>query len=141
MKKLLAVYGSPRNGNTDILLDWFLKGAEDSEYQVENLYLRDIVFSPCRECGGCEKTGQCVIQDDLSSVFLNLSKYRKMVMAFWVFFLGPPALVKGFIDRAQVLWVRKNIQGKDVYKDRNRRGFLISTCGYRKKGGVFSCNR
>jgi multimeric flavodoxin WrbA len=76
----------------------------------------------------------------------KLLHYKRIVMAFPVFFLGPPAIVKAFIDRVQPLWVRKHVLGavqsqKKLKENGDKReGFLLSVGGYEKSEKVFSCN-
>ncbi|MDI7261839.1 MAG: flavodoxin family protein, partial [Thermodesulfobacteriota bacterium] len=53
--KVLGIFGSPRRGgNTDILLEEALKGAEKEGAEVERLYLTDYTITPCKECHGCD---------------------------------------------------------------------------------------
>jgi hypothetical protein len=137
--RVLALYGSPREGgNTDTMLDTFLEGAVQSGARVERLYLRSLSISPCTECGGCAKTGRCVIQDDMVDLYPKLLSYERVVFALPVFFLGPPAVSKGFIDRGQALWIRKNVLGERPEKMRS--GFMLSAGGF-KSEKVFLCNR
>jgi multimeric flavodoxin WrbA len=141
MNRLLAIYGSPRKGgNSDTLMDYFLEGVESSQYRTEQVYLRDLNILPCSGCKGCEKTGRCVLKDDMVGLYEKLSHYERIVIAFGVFFLGPPGMVKTFIDRVQALWVRKYILGA-VNEDRTRRkGFLLSVAGYKSGESIFSCS-
>ena len=158
---LLAVYGSPRKGgNTSILLDYFLEGVaagiracgepSGAGWNIERVYLRDLALSPCTECGRCRETGVCVIQDDMSGYYDKLLSFERIVMAFPVFFLGPPAIAKAFIDRAQSLWIRKYVLGIKPEGPKSRRGqvgtverkgFLISVGGFKGSGKIFDCNR
>ena len=143
MKKLLAVYGSPRKGgNSSVLLDYFLEGTKASIYPVERVYLRDINFSFCVECRRCEKTGICSLDDDLTPIYEKIRHYERIVISCPVFFLGPPALTKAFIDRLQVFWVRKYVLGiNPVPEGVQKKGFLLSVCGFKGHEKMFSCNR
>jgi len=142
MKKLLAIYGSPRKkGNSETLLDFFLEKIDASIAAVERLYLRDMQLSYCTECGGCEKTGRCILQDDMQPVYEKLLSFDRVVFALPVFFLGPPALAKAFIDRGQALWVKKYVLGeKPGQQNSVRRGFLLSVSGFKGNEKIFSCN-
>lgn len=141
MGKVLAVYGSPRrSGNSEILLDHFLKRIDTSSWDIEHLYLRDMNFSYCTECGGCEKTGRCVLADDMELVYDKLLSYQRVLFALPLFFLGPPALAKAFIDRGQALWVRKYVLGHDPGRGHKRKGFIFSVCGFKGGDKLFSCN-
>ena len=143
--RVLAVYGSPRAGGaTDFLLDLFLEGCGDVGCVVERAVLRDLRILPCDSCNGCMHDGTCVIDDDMTPYFDALAQYERIVCAFPVYFMGPPATAKAFIDRAQALWVRRSVLKKTVVSDR-RRGFLLSSCGFSapdrsSERRIFSCN-
>jgi multimeric flavodoxin WrbA len=142
-KKLLAIFGSPRRGgNTDTFLECFLQGASDSSAMIERIFLRDLDFSPCTECNGCQNTGQCVIDDMLNPLFNKLLTYERVVFAYPLFFLGPPAITKAFIDRGQFLWVRKYVLGINPVKPGvERKAYLLSVGGFQGGEKVFRCNR
>ena len=63
MEKIVAIYGSPRRkGNTALLLDQAVQGAEAAGAAVEKIVFRDLKISPCLEIYGCKETGRCIIQ-------------------------------------------------------------------------------
>ena len=65
--RVLIVNGSPRaKGNSDLLCDAFLRGAQEAGHQVEKVSLRDKVVHPCRACYACFQTGACVQKDDMA---------------------------------------------------------------------------
>jgi multimeric flavodoxin WrbA len=71
----------------------------------------------------------------------KLLQAERIVMAFPVFFLGPPAITKAFIDRAQALWIRKYILHTKPEKEGIvRKGFLLSVGGFRGSERIFACN-
>ena len=128
---ILTLYGSPRQGgNTDILLDEFLKGAlsADPKIQIQKIFIRDLKITPCQEYNACLKTGQCIIQDEMNTLYAQLSKADAVVLAAPVFFYNVPAQVKIIIDRCQALWARKYIL-KTTPKNTGRKGFFISAGG------------
>jgi len=139
--RLLAIYGSPREGgNSDTLMDYFIESAAGLHYEIERVYLRDLNILPCTDCGGCDRTGVCILGDDMVGLYDKLLRYGRIVMAFPVFFLGPPSIVKAFIDRVQALWVKKYVLGAGQDADGSRKGFLLSVCGNKEPGNIFSCN-
>lgn len=143
--QVLAVYGSPRaGGNTDTLLDYFLEGCRQAACRVEKAVLRELDILPCSSCNRCGQTGRCVIDDDMTRYYDALVGYECIVFAFPVFFMGPPAVAKAFIDRGQALWVRRFVLKGMTVSD-GRKGFLLSTGGFRspdhRQGErIFSCN-
>jgi len=127
--KVLGLFGSPRRGgNTELLLEEALKGAESEGAEIERVYLTDYTITPCKECHGCDQTGNCVILDDMQKIYPKLLKADIIILASPIFFYGVTAWAKALIDRSQALWARKYL-----FKDpslgkggKKRKGFLIS---------------
>jgi multimeric flavodoxin WrbA len=129
VKKILAIYGSPRSkGNTTILLDHAVEGAVDAGAQVEKIVLRDLKMSPCLEIYGCKETGKCVIQDDFQKVYDQLLDCQGLMLASPIFFYTVSAHTKILMDRCQSLWVKKYWIDKIPYGQSNpeRKGLFIS---------------
>lgn len=109
--KILGIYGSPRkNGNSDLLLDKILDEAELADASVSRLYIRKLSMIGCIECGKCEDTGKCVIDDDMTGVYPMLVKADAIVLAAPVFFYNFPAITKALIDRVQALWALRMLK-------------------------------
>jgi multimeric flavodoxin WrbA len=127
--KVLGIFGSPRKGgNTDLLLEEALKGAEAEGARVERLRLTDYTITPCKECHGCDQTGNCVILDDMEKIYPKLLEADIIILASPIFFYGLTGWAKAMVDRCQALWARKYLlkdpsMGKEGKK---RIGFLIS---------------
>src|SRR5512139_658608 len=129
---VLGIFGSPRRGgNTEILLEEALKGAEKEGAKVERLYLSDFTLTPCKECHGCDRTGDCVILDDMQKVYPRLLDADVIILASPIFFYGVTAWAKALIDRCQALWARKyQLKDPSLGKEgRKRKGFFISVGG------------
>ena len=73
-KRILGIIGSPRrNGNTEILVDEILAGAEEAGALTEKIILNEIKITPCQACYLCKDDGECVQQDDMAGLlFLGL---------------------------------------------------------------------
>ena len=143
--KVVAIYGSPRiGGNTAILLDYFLKGImENTRYSedtvmIDSLLIKDKNISPCRECGNCSKTGECIISDDMQEIYRLLIEADFIAVASPVFFTSVSAYLKAVIDRCQRFWVLKYEHNKKIIK-KNRGGIFISTSGSGSKD-MFNCS-
>ena len=127
--KVLGLFGSPRRGgNTEILLEEALQGAEKEGAEIERLYLSDLDITPCTECHGCDETGDCVIQDDMQRIYSKLLEADIIILASPIFFYGVTAWAKAVIDRSQALWAKIYLvndpsMGK---KGKRRKGFFIS---------------
>jgi len=127
--KVLGLFGSPRRqGNTELLLEEALKGAAMEGAEVDRLYVSDFTITPCKECHGCDETGNCVILDDMQKIYPKLLEADVVILASPIFFYGVTAWAKALIDRSQALWARKYLLkdpslGKEGKK---RKGFFIS---------------
>src|SRR4030043_1736865 len=127
--KVLGIFGSPRRGgNTELLLEEALRGAEKEGAKVERLYLSEFTITPCKECHGCDNTGNCVIMDDIGKIYPKLLEADIIILASPIFFYGVTAWAKALIDRSQALWSRKYLlKDPSLGKDgKRRKGFLIS---------------
>lgn len=143
--RVVAVYGSPRrNGNSSTLLDKFIEGVGESKTNrrqniivVDKIYVKDLNISPCRECCNCSKTGQCIINDDMQTVYKKLIDGDFLAVASPVFFTTVSGYLKALIDRCQRFWSLKYELKKRVIT-KYRRGIFISTAGHKSKG-IFDC--
>jgi multimeric flavodoxin WrbA len=127
--KVLGLFGSPRRGgNTDILLEEALKGAEKEGAEIERLYLSDLKMTPCRECHGCDETGNCIILDEMQKIYPKLLEADVIILASPIFFYGVTAWAKILIDRSQALWAKKYlVKDPSMGKGgKRRKGFFIS---------------
>jgi multimeric flavodoxin WrbA len=134
--KVLGIYGSPRKGgNTDQLLDRVLEGAQSAGAEVKRVSVRDLNLCGCIECGGCDKTGECVVQDDMQKVYPLLDWAEVIFLASPIFFYGVTAQAKALIDRAQAHWSRRLLEKTPEERQlRNRgRGYLITVGATRGK--------
>ena len=103
--KVLGILGSPRiKGNTDLLLDEALRGAEVCNVEVEKLAVDGLNISPCKEYYGCLNDGNCVIRDDMDLVYPKLLEADRLIVASPIFFYGITAQLKALIDRCQATW-------------------------------------
>jgi multimeric flavodoxin WrbA len=109
--KVLGIYGSPRKGgNTDLLLDRILEGSRAAGAEVESIYVRRLKISGCLECGGCDETGECVVQDDMQTVYPLLRESDIIFLASPNFFYSVTAQVKLLIDRSQAMWSKRLLE-------------------------------
>jgi multimeric flavodoxin WrbA len=126
--KVLGIYGSPRTGgNTDMLLDEALKGATDAGAEVSSIRGCDMDIGGCIECGGCDATGECVVDDDMQRVYPLLDEADVIILASPMFFYSMPAQAKALIDRCQAMWCRRLLRSSGEKKPPSRgRGYLIA---------------
>ena len=118
--------GSPRiKGNTDVLLDEALSGAESQGAQVEKILVDRLIISPCREYYGCTKDGNCTIKDDMEQIYPKLLDSDRIIVASPMFFYGLTSQLKALIDRSQAIWARKYLL-KQKRPDTGRKGAFIA---------------
>ena len=124
---VVGIYGSPRKGgNSDLILDNALEGAQQQGVHVKRIYVRDLHMSGCVECGGCDKTGKCVIQDDMQDVYPLLDDADIIMLSSPIFFYGLSSQVKALVDRAQAIWSRKRLQKNGSGRQGARgKGYLL----------------
>uniref|UniRef100_A0A831ZVU9 Flavodoxin family protein n=1 Tax=Desulfacinum infernum TaxID=35837 RepID=A0A831ZVU9_9BACT len=144
--RIVGIYGSPRpNGNTDKMLDAFLEGARKAGAWVDALYVRKLSLQGCIGCGGCDETGQCVVQDDMQQVYPLLEEADGIVLASPVYFYNVTGQVKLLIDRCQALFMKKMLNERKARhaaaeNPHGKRGFLLSAAATRGKR-LFDCAR
>jgi len=106
--KILALSCSPRTGgNTDLLLDEFLRGAQEHECSVEKLQVARLNIRPCVHCDNCIRNGVCSIKDDMQELYPKLLQADVLVLAAPIYFMAHCAQAKLLIDRCQVFWARR----------------------------------
>jgi multimeric flavodoxin WrbA len=127
--KVLGIYGSPRKGgNSDRLLDEALKAARAAGADVGVVYCRDFKISGCLECGGCDKTGQCVVKDDMQQVYPMLVEADAIILSSPMFFYAITSQAKALIDRAQALWSKRMLEKTPEQRKNydSGKGYLIA---------------
>lgn len=116
MKKILGVVGSPRkNGNTDILVSTVLAGAKAAGAQDNLIRLGELHIRECDGCHVCWNGKPCPKNDDMAALYEEINRSDGFVFGTPVYWYGPTALMKGFIDRFVYFnWEenRKGIRGK-----------------------------
>ena len=108
----------------------------EGRLRVRRLSLRDYEVAPCVGCGACQVTGACVLAardkamrgGGFSALFEALDEADALVMVSPVYFSGPPAQLKAFYDRLQVLWARRYALGRRPVRPREQRGPLDLMC-------------
>lgn len=130
MSQVLAIAASPRmGGNSDLLLDACLESLAEAGVPFERLRICDLDFAACTNCGGCDEKGECVVEDDMQTLYRKFVEYPIIVISTPVFFMALPAHLKAAIDRCQAIWVRKYLLRRRMPDLEKRRGYLIQVAG------------
>jgi len=124
-KKVLIISASPRKGgNSDVLCDQFLHGAEEAGNNVEKIFLRNHKINYCLGCGVCNDTHHCVQKDDMKKILDKMVEADVIVLATPVYFYTMDGQLKTFIDRCVPRYTE--ISNKDFY-------FIVSAADTNKK--------
>ncbi|MEW6221431.1 MAG: flavodoxin family protein [Thermodesulfobacteriota bacterium] len=127
--EILVILGSPRKlGNSETLALAAIEGMEAAGAGVETVRLAKLWIQPCIHCGGCDQTGECVLDDDMDCLYEKLWTLPRIVVASPIFFYGVTAHTKAFVDRTQALWSRKRLlqERGEWHRDPARLGYFIS---------------
>ena len=86
-KNILVISSSPRRrGNSDLLADAFIEGAQEAGHTVEKISLHDKKIGFCRGCLGCQKTQRCILRDDMDDILPRMQQAEVIVFASPVYF-------------------------------------------------------
>ncbi|MGA1790074.1 MAG: flavodoxin family protein [bacterium] len=100
MKKILGVVGSPRrNGNTHILVSRILEGASQAGAEADMIFLGDLNILECDGCHACWEGKGCSKHDDMNQIYPRIIQSDCIVFGTPVYWYGPTALMKCFVDR------------------------------------------
>ncbi len=101
--KILAVNGSPRGaiGNTEVILQAFLKGVREAGEEAEVIYLKDKAIKHCIGCLSCwiKTPGVCIHKDDMPELLEKLKSTDIIIGAMPLYIYTVPGLFKDFMDR------------------------------------------
>ena len=114
-KKVFIISGSPRKGgNSDLLCDQFMQGAQAAGHQVEKVSLREKQIRYCTGCGTCNHPGKsCPQKDDMPELLEKMIGADVIVLATPVYFYTMDGQMKTLIDRTCSRYTE--INGKDFY--------------------------
>ena len=114
MKNILVISASPRKGgNSDVLCDEFIKGAQQAGHKVEKIFLRNFKVNYCTGCGVCNSTHKCVQKDDMAEIMDKMVNADVIVFATPVYFYTMDAQLKTLIDRTVPRYTE--MVNKEVY--------------------------
>ncbi len=131
--KIIAILGSPlTEGNTALLLDQALKGAEDAGCTTEKIILVNLDFQSCQEMMFCLDHETCILDDDMQALYPKIRDTDGLIIATPVMTMGIPGKLKSFIDRFQVFFMAKYVRKKSLIPDEKkqvRKGLFICISG------------
>lgn len=107
-KKVLVISASLRPGsNSHALAEQFAEGARQAGHEVELVSLRDKEIRFCRGSTSCQKTGSCVIRDDVAPLLEKLRAAQVVAFATPIYYYELCGQLKTFLDRTEPLYGRE----------------------------------
>ncbi len=119
-KKVVVLLGSPRKkGNSTVLANEIIRGAESAGAKVETIYLNGLNIKPCQACYACKKKEDsgCAVDDDMQGVYPKLVEADAWVVASPVYWFTMTAQTKLFMDRCFALFY-EDFETGPLYKKR-----------------------
>ena len=114
-KRIVIISTSPRrNSNSEALANAFAKGAAESGNDVEVISHRGKDMRFCLGCFACQKTGKCVIKDDMNEIVPKMEHADVLVFATPIYYYEMSGQMKTLLDRANPLFVA-DYRFRDVY--------------------------
>ena len=111
---MLIISSSPRKGgNSDLLCDEFLRGAQEVGHHAEKIFLREKKVNYCTGCGACYHTKRCVQKDDMAEIIDKMKAAHAIVLASPIYFYTMCGQLKTMIDRCCVRYTE--LTDKDFY--------------------------
>jgi multimeric flavodoxin WrbA len=100
MRTVLGIVGSPRSGgNTHALVSAALEGAKEAGAVADLVLLGGLTIRECDGCHICWQGKPCPKDDDMPGLYARLAEADAIVFGTPVYWYGPTALMKAFIDR------------------------------------------
>ena len=112
MKVLRIVCSSRKGGNAETLVREALTGAAEKGAEIDLISFSSLNIGPCTGCGGCAKTGECIIDDDMKSVYPKLLAADGIIIGTPVYFWTVTAQAKLLMDRTYSLYHGRKLRGK-----------------------------
>ena len=98
--KILIITGSPRkNGDSNFLVDNFIKGAQEKGHQIFRFDSAFKKVHTCIACNKCGMNGDCIFNYYFNYVRENLVDSDMVVFATPMYYFGISAQIKTVIDR------------------------------------------
>lgn len=104
-KKVLIISTSLRGGsNSEILAKECEKGAKAAGHDVQFLSLKEKEIKYCIGCLSCQRSGSCVIKDDVAGILEIVRKAEVIVFATPIYYYEMSGQMKTLLDRLNPLY-------------------------------------
>ena len=103
-KKVVVLSTSLRNNsNSELLAKSFVEGAKESGNEVEYITLKNKDIRFCIGCLACQKTGHCVIKDDVADIMNSVINADVVVWATPIYYYEMSGQMKTLIVLIQCI--------------------------------------
>ena len=114
-KKVVVLSTSLRShSNSELLAKSFVEGAKDSGNKVKYISLKNKDIRFCIGCLVCQKTGHCVIKDDVADIMNSVLEADVVVWSTPIYYYEMSGQMKTLIDRLNPMY-SKDYKFRDVY--------------------------
>ncbi|KON29543.1 Fe-S cluster protein [miscellaneous Crenarchaeota group-1 archaeon SG8-32-1] len=100
---IIGLCGSPRNGATEHVLQEALTMLTTMGFNTEFFTVRGKNIGFCTHCDHCLKYKECIIKDDMNTVYSLLKNANGIIIATPVYNGGISAQIKALMDRCRAL--------------------------------------
>lgn len=114
MKKVVALLGSKRRGNTYHLLIQIKALLAENDVDLEIIELYRFEIKDCAGCTVCVSKGSCILSDDVPQIMEQLVKADGIILASPVYLQQVSGKIKTFIDRTCSWYHRPALTKKPI---------------------------
>ncbi len=100
---IVGICGSPRKGATEHVLREALNKLKEIGFETQFFTVRDKKIGFCTHCDHCLKHSECIIVDDMNTVYALLKEAEGIIFATPVYNGGVSAQTKAIMDRCRAL--------------------------------------
>ena len=111
---IVAICGSPRNGNTEFTLKRILTKAGELGASTELVLLREKRIEFCDGCLSCNSSEKCKIRDDMQVIYPKLESADLIIFGSPNYFSNMSGMMKNFVDRMNPYYTNKKLKDKKV---------------------------
>ena len=98
--KVLLINGSPHeHGCTRAALDEVARTLSDCGVETELINIGTGAVAGCTACGGCARTGRCVVDDGVNAAIEALAAADGLIVGSPVHYASPAGALLAFLDR------------------------------------------
>jgi multimeric flavodoxin WrbA len=98
---VVGICGSPRQQATEHALTQALNQLKEKGFETRLWTARGKEIEPCAHCDYCLTNKECVVQDDMQELYVQLTEAKGIIIATPVYNGGVSAQIKAIMDRCR----------------------------------------